>query len=80
MSDLEFLVRDLRAQGFDRSCVQETEDYAFRARVGCSRCQAAVIQGVACHEVGCPNAKERDSDTYGQEEDYSSTSEENEEA
>ncbi len=45
-------VSELRAQGFDQS-----EAVAFRAEwhVGCSQCAAAVINGVACHETGCPN-------------------------
>jgi hypothetical protein len=25
--------------------------------IGCSQCQAMTINGIACHETGCPNAK-----------------------
>lgn len=28
-------------------------------RVRCSQCQAVVINGVACHERGCPNVPRR---------------------
>ena len=48
-------VEQLRAQGFDLS--------QFRPgipkgswRVRCSQCEAACINGVPCHETGCPNA------------------------
>ncbi len=44
----------LRQQGFDASYL--TRDGAERAvRVRCSACEAHVIQGVACHETGCPH-------------------------
>ena len=42
----------LEARGFD-ACA-ETED---GVRVRCSQCAALVINGVACHETGCPNAR-----------------------
>lgn len=47
------LMRDiLQARGFDDS---------YRAgrywRAKCSQCEALVINGVPCHEPGCPNAK-----------------------
>lgn len=28
-------------------------------RVGCSQCQAACINGIPCHEQGCPNTQHR---------------------
>ncbi len=42
------------AKGFDL-----TKHVAFTKnfRVKCSQCEALVINGVACHETGCPNAK-----------------------
>lgn len=48
------LGRTLRRRGFD-----ETEyDRADRTyRVGCSQCSALVVNGVACHERGCLNAR-----------------------
>ena len=53
-SRLAQLAQQLRDAGFDRSCV---EDGYARAR--CSQCEALVIQGVACHEKGCPNTRQR---------------------
>lgn len=42
----------LRRQGFDQGRYdRETGGY----RVGCSQCAALVINGVPCHETGCPN-------------------------
>ena len=41
----------LEARGFDR-CGEARSGYV---RVGCSQCEALVINGVACHESGCPN-------------------------
>ena len=43
----------LKARGFDK-CRKSTETFGA-AVVGCSQCQALVINGVACHESGCPN-------------------------
>ena len=46
--------RMLRRQGFDRSNYnRETGHW----RVRCSQCQALVINGVPCHERGCPNTR-----------------------
>jgi hypothetical protein len=43
----------LRARGFDMSRhVPLTKQY----QLGCSQCEALVINGVATHETGCPNA------------------------
>ncbi len=42
--------RSLRRRGFDQ-CRKHGE----YIRVGCSQCQTLVINGVACHETGCPN-------------------------
>ena len=43
---------DLAARGFDES---------YRSgrywRVKCSQCEAHAINGIPCHEHGCPNAK-----------------------
>jgi hypothetical protein len=47
------LGQSLRRQGFDLTRFDRSEGYF---RVGCSQCDALVIQGVACHETGCPNA------------------------
>ena len=48
-------IQTLRDQGFDRSVVIPF----YGVRVGCSQCAAAVINGVPCHETGCPNAARR---------------------
>lgn len=44
----------LRNQGFDKSERDENGEW----RVRCSQCEALVINGVACHEAGCPNKNE----------------------
>ena len=42
----------LRAKGFDQSYnIPFTKSY----KVKCSQCEACAINGVACHETGCPN-------------------------
>jgi len=43
----------LRARGFDLS---EHIPFTRQYRVRCSQCEACVINGIACHEHGCPNA------------------------
>ena len=40
----------LEELGFDQSC---QDGYAWH--VSCSQCAALVINGVPCHETGCPN-------------------------
>ena len=40
----------LRKLGFDKS---KSIDKYFRVR--CSQCEATCINGVPCHETGCPN-------------------------
>ena len=42
---------DLEAQGFT---VEHDDD---AVRVSCDQCAAAVINGLACHERGCPNER-----------------------
>lgn len=45
-------LQTLRAQGFDESYhVPFTKQY----KVKCSSCAACVINGIPCHETGCPN-------------------------
>ena len=53
-SDAAKLAAQLRQDGFDKST---TLDGSY-ARVGCSQCEALVINGTACHEHGCPNKKD----------------------
>ena len=43
-----------QSQGFDKSYVAADGN----VKVGCSQCAALVINGVACHEEGCPRAKQ----------------------
>lgn len=44
---------DLRAEGFDQcSPIPHTK----RIRIRCSQCEVVVINGIATHEQGCPNA------------------------
>lgn len=44
----------LRAGGFDHSTYNRST-HSWRVR--CSRCSALCINGVPCHEQGCPNQK-----------------------
>ena len=46
------MLRSLRARGFDQSYRVSKGLY----RPKCSQCEALVINGLACHETGCPNA------------------------
>jgi len=39
--------------GFDRTT---HKPFSKEYKIGCSACSALVINGVACHETGCPNA------------------------
>lgn len=41
-------------RGFDKTTFDKSTGYV---RPGCSQCNALVINGVACHETGCPNAR-----------------------
>ena len=50
----------LKLFGFDRCHVSGFTGVT----VGCSQCEALVINGVACHEGGCPN-KTRPCDECG---------------
>lgn len=46
------LGQKLRERGFDTTKFNRTtQEYT----VGCSQCVAVVINGIACHETGCPN-------------------------
>lgn len=42
--------------GFDRA---EHIPFTKRYHIGCSQCEALVINGIACHETGCPHAPRR---------------------
>lgn len=48
------LGRILRKRGFDLTTYSRSTGY-YRPK--CSQCQALVINGVACHETGCPNSR-----------------------
>lgn len=50
-------LEQLERLGFDK-CDQAPQ--GKHVRVGCTQCNAAVIQGVPCHEKGCPNARRVD--------------------
>lgn len=45
----------LRRQGFDET-TYDRRDQSYRPR--CSCCSVMVINGIACHETGCPNQKD----------------------
>ena len=47
-------LQSLQDRGFDQT-------YLVRGgmlRVRCSQCEAVCINGIACHETGCPNARQ----------------------
>lgn len=46
-------IEDLEARGFDRCSELASESIQVR----CSQCAALVINGVPCHEAGCPNQR-----------------------
>jgi hypothetical protein len=66
-SPIESQLAHLRSLGFDRS--RASLDYV---RVLCSQCEALVINGVPCHEAGCPNrpGDDEDDDTENDDEDF----------
>ena len=52
------LLNSLLAAGFDRSYRIERDScgqFSKMVHVACSQCAACAINGVACHETGCPN-------------------------
>jgi len=48
------MIQLLRRLGFDRSTRTPGGWH-----IACSQCAALVINGTACHETGCPNAKQK---------------------
>jgi hypothetical protein len=55
MTDKDRVIgRELRRRGFDQSRFSRRLGHW---RVRCSQCQALVINGMACHETGCHNAR-----------------------
>lgn len=48
------LYYSLKQRGFDQSRFDRSSSHYV---VKCSQCRASVINGVACHETGCPNHK-----------------------
>jgi len=48
--------RQLQARGFDRTTVIRGRGVPTRYRPACSQCEVLVINGLACHETGCPHA------------------------
>ena len=49
----------LHARGFDETRYINGEDGRPRIVVGCSQCEACVINGLPSHETGCANGKRR---------------------
>ena len=42
-----------------------------KAAAGCDQCAASMINGVFCHETGCPNArKEREREKFENSDEY----------
>ena len=48
------LLAELHARGFDLSEVSGPKGHRH-CRVRCSQCEALAINGLACHEQGCPH-------------------------
>jgi len=46
-------IQKLRDRGFDLTVYNADHSWSPR----CSQCEAIVIMGLACHELGCPNSK-----------------------
>lgn len=42
----------LVTRGFDRTAIEDGRVYPK-----CSQCEVLVLNGTACHEIGCPNQK-----------------------
>ena len=55
MSKMAKLAAEVRRRGFDKLYVGADDDGYKSVSVNCSQCQAVVINGMACHERGCPN-------------------------
>lgn len=53
MSDAKTEAIHLLAQGFDETYIHRNAG----VRPKCSQCEALVINGIATHEIGCPNAR-----------------------
>lgn len=51
-------LESLYEQGFDDSEIDEDDPELISVR--CSQCQALVINGIASHELGCPNKKKQE--------------------
>jgi hypothetical protein len=47
-----YMLANLKVRGFDESYHSGRGLY----RPKCSQCETLVINGMACHETGCPNA------------------------
>jgi len=59
-SDIAKLAEKTRRRGFDKSHVNTNDLGQKSVIVGCSQCAALVINGVGCHETGCPNTRRTD--------------------
>jgi len=56
-------LQSIRDQGFDKSVRLGTKSLY----VGCSQCEALVVNGIPTHERGCPNAKRSESNLEEEE-------------
>lgn len=52
-------LEELKELGFDLSSREKLEEETY-IHVGCSQCEAVFINGVPCHEHGCPNRRRAD--------------------
>ena len=44
------IIEKYESMGFDKTTVKH-----YTTRLGCSGCDCYFINGIACHETGCPN-------------------------
>ena len=56
------VLAELHAHGFDRTELPGRTEHAFH--VQCSQCEVVVINGTACHELGCPHETHECAECY----------------
>lgn len=57
VNPMKWTTQKLKCAGFDRSFYDRSSGYH---NPRCSQCEAVCINGIPCHETGCPNAGGRD--------------------
>jgi hypothetical protein len=61
--DAEAALLELKELGFDESSIRQEDGQSdCSVHVRCSQCAALFINGMACHETGCPNQRRKNGD------------------